>query len=124
MKEEQPEEPAAAIFKMLRVQFLPDSFTFRDVEKANLRIYANVLMEYPELKLQIKGHAARFGSEETSQELSEQRARVVADFILNESKLTEDRLTVFGVGSKEPRGDNSTVQGRVLNRRVEISVVQ
>lgn len=122
IKEVETEE--MPVFKVIRIQFNPNSSIFQDTEKAMLLSYTSVLQEYPELKLQIKGHTAKVGSEETSQSLSEKRAREVANFILTRTNIDESRLRIIGMGSREPQSDNDTENGRALNRRVEVSLIE
>ena len=124
IEEVTPEERPTYQFEVIRIQFLPNSALFQDYEKAMLLTYASYLQKYPEFKLMIKGHAARVGSEETSQSLSEERAQVVADFILGRTDIDESRLIVIGMGSREPLADNGTEAGRVANRRVEVSLIE
>jgi len=124
IEEVTPEEKPTYKFEVIRIQFLPNSALFQDYEKAMLLTYASYLQKYPEFKLMIKGHAARVGSEETSQSLSEERAQVVADFILGRTDIDESRLIVIGMGSREPLADNGTEAGRVANRRVEVSLIE
>jgi OOP family OmpA-OmpF porin len=120
----QVEEDGSYRFQVIRLQFTANSAQFRDSEKAMLLTYASYLERFPDLTLLIKGHAARVGSEETSQSLSEERAQVVADFILNRTNIDESRMIVVGVGSSEPVADNSTEAGRMANRRVEVSLIE
>ena len=115
--EEEPE------FVTVRIQFMADSAVLLEQERRKLLAHGAVLEQYPDLMLLIKGHAARFGTEESSQSLSEQRARAVADYILQQGGVDESQLTVVGVGSREPEADNATPSGRARNRRVEISVL-
>jgi outer membrane protein OmpA-like peptidoglycan-associated protein len=120
----QVEEDGSYRFQVIRLQFTPYSAQFRDEEKAILLTYASYLERFPDLTLLIKGHAARVGSEETSQSLSEERAQAVADFILGRTNIDESRMIVVGVGSSEPIGDNDTEAGRRANRRVEVSLIE
>ena len=54
--------------------------------------------------------------------LSRARAKVVRDFLINEMKLDESQIELKAAGPGTPIGDNSTVQGRSLNRRAELVV--
>ena len=117
------QEEAEPEFTTVRIQFQADSAALLDQERQKLLSYAPVLREYPDLQLLVKGHAARFGEEESSQVLSGQRAQRVADFIVEQGGVDASQLTVVGVGSREPEADNSTPSGRARNRRVVISVL-
>ena len=122
--EDEIEEKPAYQFEVIRIQFLPNSALFQDYEKAMLLTYASYLQKYPDLTLLIKGHAAKVEPEETSQSLSEERARVVADFILGRTDIDESRMIIIGMGSQEPLAANDTEEGRIANRRVEVSLIE
>ena len=65
------------------------------------------------------GHADSSGAAETNRELSHERARAFTA-IFRLSGLKQNRLMVKGMGSDMPRAANDSVEGRALNRRVEI----
>lgn len=67
----------------------------------------------------ILGHADSSGAALRNRELSQERARSVTA-IFRLSGLKNDRLMVKGLGSDMPRAANDSVEGRALNRRVEI----
>lgn len=67
----------------------------------------------------ILGHADSSGQVEANRILSEDRAKAVAS-IFRMSGLNRDRLMLKGVGSDMPRAANDSVEGRKLNRRVEL----
>jgi type VI secretion system protein ImpK len=88
----------------------------RDVAAALLRLA-------PERLVAVEGHASREKGtlDEQNQRLSDERARRVADALV-EAGLRRDRLTARGLGSSTPVASNETEEGRRLNRRVEMIV--
>jgi OmpA-OmpF porin, OOP family len=73
-------------------------------------------------KVEVAGHTDSVGDESYNQQLSEKRAQAVKDYLVK-GGVGEDRISVIGYGETQPRGDNATVEGRRLNRRVEIRVI-
>ena len=67
----------------------------------------------------VLGHADTSGAAPLNQKLSQERAQSVAA-IFRLSGLQRDRLMLRGMGSVMPRAANDSVEGRSLNRRVEI----
>jgi len=65
------------------------------------------------------GHADSSGAAAANRELSHERARAFTA-IFRLSGLKQNRLMVKGMGSEMPRAANDSVEGRALNRRVEI----
>ncbi|MES2821655.1 MAG: OmpA family protein [Pseudomonadota bacterium] len=72
-----------------------------------------------EISIFILGHADSTGAVARNRELSHERARAVTA-IFRLSGLKSNRLRVQGMGSDMPRAANDSVEGRALNRRVEI----
>jgi len=75
------------------------------------------------LKLGIYGHTDNSGSDAVNVPLSEKRAGAVKDYMLSKG-LAANRIETKGYGSSKPVADNSTVDGRGRNRRVEIVLGQ
>ncbi|MBM3110141.1 OmpA family protein [Pseudomonas sp. P66] len=67
----------------------------------------------------VLGHADTSGAAAGNQKLSQERAQSVAA-IFRLSGLERDRLNLRGMGSEMPRAANDSVEGRSLNRRVEL----
>jgi outer membrane protein OmpA-like peptidoglycan-associated protein len=77
----------------------------------------------PGRKISIEGHASRekVSQEAHNQQLSDNRARTVADTLATEG-VTRDRLTARGLGTRSPVASNDTEEGRRKNRRVEVII--
>ena len=88
--------------------------------KANLADFARVLKEYSDADVAIFGHTDSTGSDAINNPLSVNRANAVADYLMSLGVSASQIKSVEGFGSKEPVADNSTVEGRRANRRVEI----
>ncbi|WP_442112577.1 OmpA family protein [Pseudomonas sp. NUPR-001] len=67
----------------------------------------------------VLGHADTSGAAAGNQKLSQERAQSIAA-IFRLSGLERDRLMLRGMGSEMPRAANDSLQGRSLNRRVEM----
>ena len=68
----------------------------------------------------IVGHTDDTGSLENNLTLSEQRADAIAKALMNEFGIKSGRLEARGVGPLSPASNNSSDEGRKMNRRVEI----
>jgi len=82
---------------------------------------AYVVNKYGKTHLNIVGHTDSQGSKQYNQKLSEQRAASVEGYLSNKGVIPQ-RLSIYGAGEGEPRANNSTASGRVLNRRVEVII--
>ena len=112
------------------IQFAFDSAELSAASKATLDDAVARLTPYKELirnqttSITITGHTDSSGPEAYNQGLSERRANAVADYMANSLGVDRTRMTVSGMGEANPVADNSTREGRMKNRRVEIDVIQ
>ena len=90
---------------------------------AVLRVVADTLRSYPNIRLRIVGHADNQGTRAAIESTALSRAVAVRDWLVANG-IGNERLEVSSAGASEPRGDNNTHEGRAINRRVEIWVVQ
>jgi len=114
---------------------LMDSVLF-DVGKAEIKEdikpvldgIADILMKYDNIieYILVEGHTdtlpistAQFPS---NWELSTGRAGSVVRYLINESTLKDEKFSSAGYGEFRPIADNTTTEGRALNRRVELSI--
>lgn len=82
-----------------------------------------VLNEYDTTKFSIEGHTDSSGLKASNLKLSKDRAAAVKKYLISKGVL-EERLTLEGFGSAKPIASNKTVNGRNMNRRVEINLVK
>ena len=83
---------------------------------------ALVLEEFDKTIIVVAGYTDSVGDTAYNQSLSEQRARSVASY-LKSRKIVAARFETVGFGEQNPIADNSTAQGRSLNRRVELTML-
>ena len=82
---------------------------------------ARVLNEYDRSMVDVIGHTDSSGGDAINQPLSERRASSVATYLIGNGVIRE-RLYVAGNSARNPIADNSTVDGKAKNRRVEILI--
>lgn len=83
---------------------------------------ALILEEFDKTIIAVSGHTDSIGSDAYNQKLSEQRAQSVAAY-LQSRNVAPARFEVIGFGERNPVADNSTADGRSLNRRVELTLI-
>jgi outer membrane protein OmpA-like peptidoglycan-associated protein len=108
---------------------MPSNITFdRDRSVVRREFYdvlqsvSLVLTEFDRSLVTVEGHTDSDGSNAYNLELSQDRARAVADF-LSDQGVDPRRLSIEGYGEMRPIATNATAQGKALNRRVEIRIV-
>lgn len=83
-----------------------------------LNTAAGILVRNPTLIGTVEGHTDDVGSEGFNQTLSEARAQAAVDYLIA-AGVDAERLVAIGYGESRPIGDNSTEEGRAINRRIE-----
>lgn len=84
---------------------------------------AEFLRAHPAIAVRIEGFTDSRGTASYNAELSERRARAVAEFLVR-SGIDPERISARGYGDAYPVASNSTQAGRLQNRRVEIYLSQ
>ncbi|AYC33836.1 OmpA family protein [Pseudomonas cavernae] len=103
--------------------FAFDSAKLTEADKAKLDTVATRLKnEAPTAKLTVTGHTDSVGSDAYNQKLSERRAQSVTDYLVSSGVSQANIIGVQGAGESQPVADNSTADGRAMNRRVEILI--
>ena len=107
-----------------RVYFESNEVELTSDSKAILEKVARMLRENPEVKVEVRGYTDAPGSQESNLILSENRAGIVKAYLVKIHGIEESRLKFRGYGESDPVGDNSTRDGRSLNRRVEFRIIE
>ncbi len=115
---------AAAVVPEI-IEFDTPTFAFDQYEltpEAKMGLDENLegLSSQPDLSIVIQGHTDSIGPEDYNQKLSEQRAQAVYEYFISKG-VSPERMQTVGYGESRPVADNSSAQGRALNRRTEIS---
>lgn len=81
------------------------------------------LKRLPAIRLEIQGHTDATGDPAWNQTLSEKRAEAVRDYLVKQG-IGPERLQTAGYGPDRPLADNSTAEGRALNRRTQFVILE
>ena len=90
--------------------------------EAYLRRVTQLLNTKTVNKIQLEGHTDTVGSATTNQALSEARAKSVREALVKLG-IAPERISTAGYAFNRPVASNATEEGRKLNRRVELLIV-
>lgn len=90
--------------------------SFNELERLH-----QLLVENEAIKIEIGGHTDNVGDELYNQHLSEDRARIVYEYLINKG-ISAERISYKGFGDSLPISDNNNEEGRSKNRRTEITI--
>lgn len=103
------------------ILFDTESYALKDASKEDIANLAEVLNKYEDTNIMFGGHTDSRGTDEYNQELSENRAKSVAEYAAF-TGVDAKRMTIVGYGEDDPIATNDTEAGRQKNRRVEIAI--
>ena len=110
-------------YSLTRIYFRSGNFDFLPKSKEELDDLASVLNEFPKLVIHIMGHSDNVGSYQANVELSQQRAKMVYNYLISKG-IAANRLSYEGFGPDKPLTENITEQDRAANRRVEFVILK
>lgn len=108
--------------KMLVIRFKYDSNVFSVSDIDRMKEFARAVRSHPDANINVAGFTDSSGDAIYNKKLSEFRANMVKSFLMGQD-LPPEQIRAQGYGNKNPVDSNDTEQGRMMNRRVEISVV-
>ncbi len=101
------------------VFFDVNKYDIKPEDFAKFPDFIRKVKENPEVRFEINGHTDSTGSEKLNQTLSENRAKAVEDYLLNQGVPREQIAVVQGFGKSQPLDPNNLAR----NRRVEVQIV-
>jgi len=109
------------VVNMSDVLFDSAKFTLRPAAREKLAKISGIVLAYPTLALAIEGNTDSVGGDAYNQQLSENRAGSVRDYLATEG-IPAASMSAHGFGKTQPVASNDTAEGRQQNRRVELVV--
>lgn len=83
---------------------------------------AKVFNEFPDTNILVVGHTDSSGNDDYNMALSEKRAKSVTSYLVSDG-IAASRFETVWYGETQPKYDNTTVEGRAKNRRVNVAIV-
>lgn len=108
-----------ATIPMNNLNFASRSTEIPAVAFPELERLLKVLRQNPSVKIAVYGHADDIEIRETNVDIAQERARIVASYLIANGY---SRIKYLGYSNTRPIADNDTEEGRAQNRRVEIVV--
>lgn len=105
------------------VFFDTDSYALKPESKVELQAIVDFMNTNTTVCFEIGGHTDNVGNKQHNIALSNNRAKAVYDFIV-EQGIASTRLTYKGYADNKPMVDNSTAENRAKNRRTEMVITK
>jgi len=114
------EEGLTVVLKNIFFEF--NSFELLPESYPELGKLIEYMTENKDIKIEIGGHTDNVGSKEYNKTLSENRAKSVYNYLIDKG-IKKERLSYSGYDFSVPISDNSSDEGRALNRRTEFKII-
>lgn len=115
-------EPGQKI-TMREVLFQQSQYELEPGANAELDQVVAMLDKYPTMELLVEGHTDNQGEWDLNMKLSEDRVRVVKEYMMAKG-VTESRIQTKAWGPSKPVASNTNEEKRKLNRRVEFTILK
>jgi outer membrane protein OmpA-like peptidoglycan-associated protein/tetratricopeptide (TPR) repeat protein len=99
-----------------------DKAVLRKDSDEDLKKILDFLIQYSDFKVEISGHTDSKGNERYNQKLSERRGAAVVKYMI-QNGIPKERMVAKGYGEKKPLAPNETDEGRQMNRRTELKIL-
>ncbi len=100
------------------VNFIYKETELTDVSKAKVREIIERIRQAKDIRVEVYTHTDSIGSDKYNQSLSDRRAQAMLK-LLTEAGIDANRISVYGMGEKDPIADNASKAGQAINRRGE-----
>ncbi|WP_339720743.1 OmpA family protein [uncultured Paraglaciecola sp.] len=100
------------------IKFAHDSYMLPSTAIPKIQQIAEMLAEKQDLKVFIEGHTSKVGSAAHNQVLSENRAKAVASVLVNDFKISPERVSSIGYGFERLADNRDTAAAHETNRRI------
>ena len=103
------------------VLFDVDQSALNSSAQTKIKNLSQVFTKYPDSYILIEGHTDASGSAEHNMELSERRAKAVAEYLKTQN-VSSERIKTAWYGENQPKFPNDTEANKAQNRRVEFAI--
>ncbi len=105
------------------IYFLTDSYELNSESKSVIDDFIEFMKDNKSIKVELQGHTDNVGSPAYNLTLSENRAKSVYEYII-QNGISTDRMTYKGYGQTKPIANNNTEEGKAKNRRTVFLITQ
>jgi len=119
---EEIQEKINSILKLKSLRFITATGTLIKESKKTLDEVAQILLQNPNIKVEIAGHTDSDGSAKSNLILSQHRADTVRKYLIKKGVKAEN-LKAVGYGEGKPLVKNNSERNKQINRRVEFIIL-
>ena len=110
------------VVQLVNIRFEFNSAALTDDSEEGVEMLRAFLENHPEIRVELAGHTDNVGSDAYNLKLSNERAEVVRQALIDRG-IVPERLSARGHGAAKPLQPNDTEEHRAMNRRTEMIVL-
>ncbi|NOT37099.1 MAG: OmpA family protein [Saprospiraceae bacterium] len=111
------------IFKFVEVRWKDNSAELLPNSRKEIDELAKVMILFPAMRIKMESYTDNQGNLAQLEKISQKRVDLIKKEIVS-AGVEEERISVKGFGSKYPVGDNKIMEGRLINNRIEITILK
>jgi outer membrane protein OmpA-like peptidoglycan-associated protein len=110
-------------FKFIDIRW--DGRTAKLKEKSRLEIddLGRIMLLFPKLRIKMESYLDNNGNPKQDEKITQERVEYIKSQLVSVG-IQPERINIKGFGSKYPVGDNKTYEGRQINDRIEVTILQ
>lgn len=116
-------EGVGRVIRLEKLIFKQGDFTITEPSYDELDNLAEMLIENPNMEIQLEGHTDYRGGQKANLKLSQNRVDAVKDYLV-EKGIDKKRIKTLAFGGSQPLTRDNTEEARRLNRRVEARIIK
>ena len=110
------QKTVTVLFQVKKAELLPEAMSALDELASQIKDRNGFVLE-------IEGFASADGAAELNDRLSQARSESVRRYLADRYNIPLHRMFILGFGTSRPIADNSTPEGRIQNRRVQVKLL-
>jgi len=110
------------IIRLRGIRFPVGQSVLRPENYTLLSKVQRAISDFGQPRITIEGHTDSTGSIQANLKLSEQRAEAVKTYLVANKTLPESQIQATGYGPNRPLAPNTTLEGRAINRRIDVVI--
>jgi flagellar motor protein MotB len=115
-------EPVKGNFISININFDSGKSNVKSQYSSEIERLAKIIKKDPKHKFEIQGHTDDVGDAKSNLSISQKRAEAVKNELVKKG-IEKSRLSAKGFGESAPKADNKTKEGKIINRRIELVVM-
>jgi OOP family OmpA-OmpF porin len=110
------------VIRLFGLEFASGSSRLDDQNETLLNKINRAIEVFPACTVLVEGHTDSQGGARLNQQLSQNRAESVQNYLIEAFRIVPTRISAQGFGSIRPIATNETKEGRAKNRRIDLII--